>query len=317
MQFESEALPLTNSAWSADWASESSRLMPVSQTLSAVSADRRLGSLLVQQLPDDTVALSNLSTELQLPDDEQHDVRTSLLQQSVWVSKAVSPRYVRYLVSEREAAVIRALSDAGFTCAGQVEEWTKAEHSVTAEFHLPVGSVCCRVEAVDVAAHSSLDFTSLLSEGGDDLSLPHISIPRAVLCGLLDDCLQHSNDLPMLPLPEAEQLLRLWRLSRSQVRIFLAVHEEQPAGLMLTSLVDDGRVAGTSDVVIEYIGVGFNARRKGIAAGMLSLLCSDVCGRHQSPKLTAFAGADNEAAACLYRRGGFAPGGRLWVWIAS
>ncbi|HIK92105.1 MAG TPA: hypothetical protein EYG03_09020, partial [Planctomycetes bacterium] len=112
MRFESEALPLANTAWNADWENRSGRSMPVLQSLRAIADDGWLGSLMVQQIPDDTIALSNLCTEQQLSDDEQHKIRVALLQQSVLLSEITLPRYVRYLVSAKDSLVLKALSAA-------------------------------------------------------------------------------------------------------------------------------------------------------------------------------------------------------------
>ncbi len=317
MQFESEALTPESSAWTAEWRSASARLMPISQTLSAVADGRRLGTMVVQRLPDDTIALSNLSTDLQLPDDEQHVVRTALLQQAVLISEAVSPRYVRYLVSTRNVHVVKALKSAGFRSAGQVSEWMKLEESATA-FHRPPDScVFYEIDAAQIAAHELSHFTELLSGADDSPSGAEFTVPGSVLRDLLDETLEHSNDLPGLPLPSANQLFRLWGLSRSTVRIIVAVQNAQPTGLMATSMVDDGGEVERPELVIEYIGVRLESRRKGLAAGLLSLLSTGVRGKPLPRQLTAFAGAENEAACHLYSCLGFTPRDGLAVWIAS
>jgi ribosomal protein S18 acetylase RimI-like enzyme len=315
MQFETEALSPETSAWTADWRSGSAHLMPIWQTLSAVADGRQLGSLVVQQLPDDTIALSNLSTDLQLSDDAKHDVVTALLQQAVLISEAASPRYVRYLVSTCDVHTLKALASADFYPAGQVSEWTKSGTSATEFYPTPLGCVFYGMDAVEVSTHESSHFAPL--GVNDNLSDSRFTVAPNVLRDLLNETLLHSNDLPGLPLPTANQLFRLWGLSRSSIRICVAVQNDQPAGLMATSMVEDVGEVGSTESVIEYIGVRLESRRQGIAAGLLSLLASGGCGIRPPQQLTAFAGAENEAAGDLYRRLGFTPRDGLAVWIVS
>ncbi|MCP4784871.1 MAG: GNAT family N-acetyltransferase [Fuerstiella sp.] len=317
MRFESEALPLANMEWSQDWAGQSGRSMPISQSLRAVDDDRWLGSVVVQQIPDDTIALSNLCTELQLPDDEQHRIRVALLQQSVIISEKASPRYVRYLVSAKETQVLQALSAATFRSAGAVEEWTWSGESTTPDRLPPVGCVFYGIDAASIAEQSSSHFTSISTPTTMESSAHQLAVPRSVLCNLLDECLQHSNELPDLPLPSAHQLLRLWRLSRSPIQIVLAVQDNDPAGIMATNLIDEGSSGFAPELIIEYIGVRFNSRRNGIAAALLSLLSCGICGSLPPRQLTAFAGTDNQAAAILYRQLGFSSTASLAVWVAA
>jgi ribosomal protein S18 acetylase RimI-like enzyme len=138
-----------------------------------------------------------------------------------------------------------------------------------------------------------------------------------VLCSLLDESLQHSNDLPALPLPSADQLLQLWGLSRSTIHIVVAVQDNEPVGLMATNMVQDSSNAIGPEVFIEYIGVRVNWRRFGIAAALLSMVSSGIGGALPPWQITAFAGADNQAAASLYRCLGFCSTDSLAVWIVA
>ncbi|MEO1984424.1 MAG: hypothetical protein ABGZ24_28245, partial [Fuerstiella sp.] len=260
MRFESEALPLANTAWNADWENRSGRSMPVLQSLRAIADDGWLGSLMVQQIPDDTIALSNLCTEQQLSDDEQHKIRVALLQQSVLLSEITLPRYVRYLVSAKDSLVLKALSAAAFRSAGPVEEWTRSEKMTTRHCLPPVGCVFYWIDAADISTESSAHFTRFSTRTSIETSAGRFEVSQPVLCGLLDQSLQHSNDLPGLPLPTADQLLRLWRLSSSTIRIFLAVQNNVPVGFMATNVVEDVINAVGPEIIIEYIGLRFDSR---------------------------------------------------------
>ena len=317
MRFETAALPLANTEWSEDWANQSGRSMPVSQSLRAIADNRWLGSVVVQQMPDDTIALSNLCTELQLSDDEQHRIRVALLRQSVLISEMALPRYVRYLVNVNDPQVLNALSAAAFRSAGSVEEWSKSDEFATQHCRPPVGCVFYWIDATDVSEHSSSHFTPFSPRAAVDASTPQLAVPRSVLSGLLDESLQHSNDLPDLPLPSAEQLLRLWCLARSTIRIAIAVQDNEPVAVMATNMVEDGSSAVGGEIIIEYIGVRCDSRRHGIAAALLSSLSPGICSFAQPWRLTAFAGADNAAATRLYRRLGFSATDSLAVWIAA
>ena len=316
MRFESEASSLADTEWREDWSNHSARSMPISQSLRAIADNHWLGSVVVQQIPDDTIALSNLCTEQQLSDDEQHCTRVALLEQSVLISEMALPRYVRYLVSPHDSQVLKALSAAGFRPAGSVAEWTKSDAPTTRHCSPPLGCVFYWIDAADVSAQSS-HFTPFSTRSGVETSACQLAVPRSVLCGLLDESLRHSHDLPGLPLPTADQLLRLWRLSRSAIRIFLAVQDNEPAGVMTTNMVGGASNAVGPEVIIEYIGVRCDSRRQGIAAALLSLLSSEICGSVPPRQFTAFAGADNEAAASLYRHRGFSATDSLAVWIAA
>ena len=311
MEFESEALPLASSAWTEDWRSESAALMHISQTLSAFAEGRWMGSLLVQQLPDDTIALSNLSTVLPLSPDQQHAVRTQLLRQSVLMSQVASPRYVRYLVDTRDVCVVQALAAAGFHSGGQVTKWRLLPKTPNVSRPAPAGFGFYGIDAAELQQRPSWNFIPLSSS---QLSEPHYTVSKDTLRGLLNNTLQHSIDLPQLPLPTADQLLRLWELSRSTIRITLAVRNGSPAGLMATSLVDEDGDGHGTELLIEYVGVLPDMRQNGIASALLTTGIRDMIPPHH---VTAFAGSENGPAGGLYRRRGFTSRDTLCVWIAS
>ena len=134
-----------------------------------------------------------------------------------------------------------------------------------------------------------------------------------LLTALLQNCLENSQDLQSLEVPDATALLSTWKTLYQSEAVLLNAHGEN-AGLAVISRESDSRRA-----TLEYIGVSSAFRRRGYGRLLLrdaeSLVASDAPAA--TTAFTAWCDRENHPAMQLYCKCGFTPEQIGQIWLRS
>jgi GNAT superfamily N-acetyltransferase len=132
-----------------------------------------------------------------------------------------------------------------------------------------------------------------------------------LLTGLLQNCLENSQDLQSLATPDATVVLTTWQSLHRSEAVLLSVNGDE-AGLAVVS-----REVDSQQATLEYIGVSSTFRRRGFGRLLLHQAQSVVASGAPAATtpFTAWCDRENHPAMQLYRNSGFTPGqpGQIWL----
>lgn len=309
--------------------------MPVAQQLSVEHDDRPGSSLIVERTPDQAVSVSfttappfatasNESGEAEYCPAADH----ALLQQAMQIARRCQARYVRCLLPEEARPHHRtALARCGFQPVTQIcqREWTAESQARTASERQPTAPSAISFQTFELptGGQDAVPAQSGLPPGsGTLISSDHDHPLTAGLQRMLDQIVTQSDDVSCIPPSTGRQLLRLWSLLNTNLRIVLAMHRTRPVGVVVTSQPGDSEIPATANPTLEYIGVISEWRRHKVASHLLTAAFAGFrsqqmkCRPRDCPlALTAYADQQNNAAQRFYDYHHFTTTARFELWI--
>ena len=341
MHIQCHTLPFSRAGWRYDWTVEDTRIrMPAVQKFTAEVRGTIVGELMVQRTPDHTLSLAFPETTESNNDSVAGQV--ALIEHVHDISRRYNFRCMQFLIPDSSRHRHRkTLKQAGCCRAASVcrmdlarPPWAARQSTLDP---LNFFELSFKESSSDVAVPEHLSLTSNGTEDnpGDNFRclppnptgrqaadsfrcLPPNPTGRQAAGGfhaqqmreLLDAIIADRNDLPGIPVPNGQQLQRLWSALNGRVVVHMAYVNDRKIGILVLNHCGAETGGSQSATTIEYIGVLPEYRRKCVASHLLAHATGALETDSTCVELSAYVDIENTAANRFYEHHRL-PAGRI------